>query len=419
MFTHQSRLRHLLRPPHYFDDELFARERERLYLPAWHLVGTASETPREGDFRTLDLLGVPLIVRNAGGQVRAFRNVCPHRHAMLTSSPCGHAERLRCQYHGWEFQDDGRTGRIPEAHAFRPWDRENARLTPVRLEACGDLLFATLDELAPPLEEWLHPFYEETADAFDPSVWRMRKAWDYACESNWKVPAENTLESYHVTSLHPKWFGQTLPREDHTTHRLEDRFTALDFVAPPESAIEARQARLCEWLGGQPTSAYRHRHIHPNTVLCLSDTLNYALAYHPLSPTRTEVRVRLFAFRGTRRGPLAAAAAEVAWQIGRRATVMVHKEDLAIYADQQRGLEAAVGPGVIGAREERIHYFQRYVLDRLGLPEPPDPAADADSSGAGLSDDVAGEEAAGQINSSNTAATCSSPARSRKLERRP
>ena len=375
MFTHEGRLRHLLRPAHYTDEGHFAREVETLFRPAWHFVGTLSEMSREGEFRTTRVLGTPVLLRNFGGRVRAFRNVCPHRHAMLSSEPCGQSPTLRCQYHGWEFREDGRTARIPEASAFRPWDRENSRLDRLRLESCGDLLFVTLSETAPPLTDWLRPYAAEVAEAFDPSQWRMRHAWDYRCECNWKVPAENTLESYHVTSLHPQWFGKTLPRADRTTHTLEHRFTALDFDAPPESRIEDRQARLRTWLGGTATRAYRHRHLHPHFVFCTSDTLNYALTYHPIAPRKVEVRVRLFAFRGTRRGPAAALASEFAWRIGKRATLKVHGEDRTIYADQQAGLEASPHPGVLGNREERVFHFQRYVLEAMGLPMPEDPAA--------------------------------------------
>ena len=42
----------------------------------------------------------------------------------------------------------------------------------------------------------------------------------------------------------------------------------------------------------------------------------------------------------------------------------VFAEDASIYEGVQRGLEASPHRGVIGTREERIHVFQKYVLDR-------------------------------------------------------
>jgi hypothetical protein len=41
----------------------------------------------------------------------------------------------------------------------------------------------------------------------------------------------------------------------------------------------------------------------------------------------------------------------------------VFAEDATIYEGVQKGLAASPHPGVIGVREERIYYFQKYVLD--------------------------------------------------------
>ena len=40
MFVHDSKLRHLLTPDHYRDPVQHQREVERLFLPAWHILGT-------------------------------------------------------------------------------------------------------------------------------------------------------------------------------------------------------------------------------------------------------------------------------------------------------------------------------------------------------------------------------------------
>ena len=46
----------------------------------------------------------------------------------------------------------------------------------------------------------------------------------------------------------------------------------------------------------------------------------------------------------------------------------VFAEDAAIYQGVQKGVAASPHPGVIGTREERIYYFQKYVLDRTQGP---------------------------------------------------
>ena len=372
MFIHQHFLRHLLRPEHYCSDQHFELELERLFRPAWQFVAAKSELPKDGDFKTLELFSRPIMVRNSGGTFLAYENICSHRHCMLTDAASGNQPKLRCQYHGWEYDDQGRTAKIPDARCFRPWDRENSRLNVFRLEACGDLLFVSLSPDGPSLREWLSPFYEETERAFSYPMWTMRYVWEYDCAANWKVPTENTLESYHVPALHQKLFGDFLPPEKNSEHLLDERYTALTYSAA--SRMEMQQARLNRWLGGEPTLKYLHRHIHPNTILVSTDTINYALMYLPTSPETVRIRVRMFAIRGTRRGPLARFISWLAWRIAKSKTLQVHSEDRNVYASQQKGISQSRHPGVIGARDERIFIFQKYILESLDLALPPDPA---------------------------------------------
>ena len=119
MFTHQHHLRHLLRPEHYTSEEQYCAELRHLFHPAWHPLAVKADLAKPGDFLTFDLLETPILIRNFDGELRAFLNVCPHRHSKLTEKPRGNAERLRCQYHGWEYNADGHTGKIPDAKAAR------------------------------------------------------------------------------------------------------------------------------------------------------------------------------------------------------------------------------------------------------------------------------------------------------------
>ena len=379
MFVHQNCLRHLLRPRHYSDPRQYSAEVEQIFRPAWHFVATRAELPADGDFLTLELLGVPLLIRNFGGKFVAFKNVCPHRHCMLTCEPRGNSPTLRCQYHGWQFNSEGRTGRIPEAKAFRPWDRDNSHLATVRLELCGDLIFVCLADAssAVSLQQWMSPLFEQVEQAFRGPLWRMAEVWEFDCECNWKVPVENTLESYHVSEVHPKWLGGELPAEANSHHHLEHRYSTLEYGSG--TPIEKRQAKICEALGGKPHYSYRHWMIHPHLSFVTTDTFNYVACCQPTSPTTCRVRTRMFPIHGGRCGPWMALVRYVAWRVGRRTMRAVFNEDRQIFGAQQRGLMASEHRGVIGTREERIYTFQRFVCERTGIEVEPDPALQPDS----------------------------------------
>ena len=155
MFVHQSRLKHVLPPECYWKEEFHQLELAQVFQSTWHLVASKSDIPNVGDFLTLELLDKPLIIRNFGDQIHTFLNVCGHRHCMLTNEPKGNSPRLRCQYHGWEYDEDGRTGRIPEAKCFAPWERDRAHLPKFRTECCGELIFVSLDPHVCSLETFL------------------------------------------------------------------------------------------------------------------------------------------------------------------------------------------------------------------------------------------------------------------------
>ena len=374
MFVYQNSLRHLLRPEHYCSVSHYDREIAELFRPTWQLVATKSELPGTGDFLTDDLFGRPILIRNCDGHYAAFENICSHRHCLLTHEPSGNSPSLRCQYHGWEYDNQGKTAKIPDARCFRPWDRDNSMLNTFRIESCGDLLFATLSESVPPLKEWLSPFFDETETAFSAPVWQQKHVWEYDASCNWKIPVENTLESYHLPELHKNSLFGFMPTEEDSEHMLSERWTALTYSGQGGSWLERLQGSVSQWLGRKPTLQYRHRHIHPNTILVSSDTINYAQTLIPTSPRTVRIKVRFFGVRGTRRGLLAGLISRIAWRIGRSRTLQVMSEDLSIYEAQQRGLEASHHPGVIGTREERIHVFQKYILESLSIALPDDPA---------------------------------------------
>lgn len=364
MFVHQHQLRHVLAPEHYFDEDHHRTEVARLFLPGWHAVATKADLPRPGDFLTLDLLGRPLLVRNGGGALHAFLNVCAHRHCLLTHEPRGRDPRFRCQYHGWEYTADGRTARIPDAGCFRPFDRENARLKKFRLETRGELAFVSLADDGPGLGEQLGAFDAAAAGWLAPPF-RQAWKWETCYDANWKVVAENSLESYHIPCLHAQSFG-AMPEEEGCEHDLGERFTS--FRTPePDNRVGRIQAWIVRRLGRTPLRVYTHRHVHPNLIFISLDVFRMAQLILPVSPSVTRHVVWVYTLRGTRRGPFAWLLYRfLRWAVAKVARQIL-REDAPIFADLQRGLRASVHRGVLGTREERVWAFQDYVARTCGI----------------------------------------------------
>jgi phenylpropionate dioxygenase-like ring-hydroxylating dioxygenase large terminal subunit len=332
-------------------------------MPAWHYAATQDDLPRHGDFLTMELLGKPLLIRNIDGEICAFLNVCSHRHCVLTHQPRGHDPRFRCQYHGWEYTKDGKTARIPDAGCFRPFDRDNARLRKFRTAGCGRMIFVSLADAGPGLEEFLGPLYPLFGESFGPPFRQIWK-WEADYEANWKVVAENSLESYHIPCLHRKTFG-ILPPEETSEHALTERYTTFR-TREMFSWISAIQNWFVRRLGMKTTNIYTHHHVHPSLIYTGNDVHRIAQLIVPTSPTTTHHTVWVFGIEGRRFGPLARL---LGWTMRRMVKYVARKvilEDAPIFADIQKGLNGSPFRGVIGTREERIHCFQKYVLRNCG-----------------------------------------------------
>lgn len=365
MFVHKNQLEHLLMPEHYTSEEFFQKELDHLFLPGWHLIAGMGELSKPGSFVTAELFETPIIVRNFDGNLSAFMNVCSHRHCLINSDRKGQMKQFKCQYHGWEYKEDGSTGKIPEANCFRPFDRENARLKQFAIATCGELVFVSLAEDPPPLRDYLGDCFDEIAGRFSaPS--RFNMSWDYEYGTNWKVPIENTLEAYHIPELHPNSFLGVYPGEDFSTHTLEESYTRLEYNIREFWLVYRLLRRGVLLLGGKLTNTYIHHHIHPNFVVIFVDLHAYAFSYVPVTAGTSKVRLITYSFRGSRRNPIS----WITWQIskffGKRSVLQIALEDASIFADQQRGLESSPHPGCIGTLEERLYFFQKYVLNQCG-----------------------------------------------------
>ena len=71
----------------YLDSDIFALEREHIFMREWLCVGREEQFPNSGDCKVLDISGESiLLVRNNTGSMRSFYNVCRHRGAQICPS---------------------------------------------------------------------------------------------------------------------------------------------------------------------------------------------------------------------------------------------------------------------------------------------------------------------------------------------
>lgn len=377
MYHAQTSMEPPLPPQAYCAEEVWERERRAVFASAWHLVGTASSLQRPGQYLTLELLGVPLLVRNFDGELSALRNVCAHRQAILTTKSSGCSESLSCPYHGWEYGVDGRTRRLPGATNFPKFDHGRYCLERFAVAQCGDLVFVRLSKQGPTLREFLGDRYDLFSKWFSPPEYRqaMFRRLDYA--ANWKIPVEASLESYHIPWVHPKTFNED-PGEMRSTHLFHDSGTSFEtvFLAPRWIDRRLRDAErlVLSILGIRYTGDYQHHHVFPNILVSHTDSLSLIQVVHPAGPARSFALAWQFGIEPARRGPFLKTLARGWAQFTSWLTRTILAEDMHIYPLVQAGVAGASGPGLLGRCEERLYASQKYVRDRIDALAPPEHA---------------------------------------------
>ena len=153
-------VQNLLPPASYFDPTWYEREQRDLFGRTYNLVGYESDIPAPGDYLVGHVGFDPFIViRQAHGGLSALSSVCRHR-GMVVASCDGHLDgHLRCPYHGWEYEADGRFRSCPSEVGSSARSTRGCSPFPwMSVGSWAGMIFVNPDPAAAPLEEWLGDF---------------------------------------------------------------------------------------------------------------------------------------------------------------------------------------------------------------------------------------------------------------------
>jgi choline monooxygenase len=194
---------HALHASFYSDPRWLDVEQRGVFGASWQLAAHAGDLSEPGDHMPTEIAGKPvLIVRQPGGDLKAFYNVCRHRAGPLAVCNGKGARALHCKYHGWTYELDGRLRAATEMQDATGFDAGGLRLPEIPVREWQGLVFVALDEEAPPFEAVYGGIPERIAP-IDLAAMRFARRDTYRIACNWKVYVDNFLEGYHLPFVHP------------------------------------------------------------------------------------------------------------------------------------------------------------------------------------------------------------------------
>ena len=200
----------------YTSDDYLSYEREKVFFDKWTVVGVGSSIPNPGDVKPYNLLGIPLIlIRGKDLKIRVFHNVCSHRGFKLLDKPCKLKNVIRCQYHSWSYDFEGKLVATPHIgglnkHHSKKFNKDKSHLKEIKSKIWMDIIFVNINSNEIDFDEYIKPLEQRWSNFISKEDQKLIvHSNDYGyfnldVKCNWKFAIENYCESYHLPTIHPE-----------------------------------------------------------------------------------------------------------------------------------------------------------------------------------------------------------------------
>jgi phenylpropionate dioxygenase-like ring-hydroxylating dioxygenase large terminal subunit len=196
----------------YRDESIYRAEQQHVFQgPTWNYLCLEAEIPEPGDYRTTFVGELPVVVvRDEEGEVQAFENRCAHRGALIVLKDGGKgAQDFSCVYHAWRYDLQGNLKGVAFEQGVNgkggmPPDfcKEHHGPRKLRTAIVAGLVFGSLHEDVPPIEEYLGDAILEKIERVLPKPVEVIGRFKQTIPNNWKLYMENVKDSYHASLLH-------------------------------------------------------------------------------------------------------------------------------------------------------------------------------------------------------------------------
>ncbi len=352
---------HAMPPSVYTTEAFLKRELSDVFAKDWVSIGRASALKNPGDYIAYELAGQPIfVIRDGEGRLRALSNVCRHRMSVLLEGS-GNKKVIACPYHGWTYNLDGTLRGAPAMTHNAGFCRQDYKLPSIRCEEWLGWVMVTLNPEAPPVASVLSEVEDLIADYQMENyveAFREEHVWD----TNWKILAENFMESYHLPVCHAGTIGGLSKLDEmicppgrpwfnfHTI--LKDDKLKIALAHPSNTRMQGDRRRTTFLLA-----------IYPSLLITLTPGYMWYLCLHPKGPGRVHM---IF---GGGMAPEFAGSAEAQQHFAQLKTLLdeVNVEDRGCTERVFRGVSAGAAKAGHLSHLERPNFdFAQYLAERTG-----------------------------------------------------
>ena len=350
---------------YYSDPAVFNAEMDRIHHAMWLCAGREEQIREPGQYFVRQIGNANIVIlREQGGTLRAFHNVCRHRGTMLCHGLEGKLPgKIRCAYHGWTYGLDGRLMGAPHMEKVEGFRDTDYPLHSVAVDTWDGHIFINLAQKPLPLLEQLADLPSKFA-SWGMAGLQLVERKIYHLQANWKLVIQNYSECLHCPVAHPqlKEFSHYMSGEnDPPQPTYMGGFMSLQPNVPTMGSLGTDTRKPFPGLSAEDARRVYYYAVLPNLLLNLHPDYMMTLTLWPLAADRTDVVCEWHFHPDAVAQPgFDPSGAIEFWDI-------TNKQDWELSDLAQRGISSkGYTPGPYSNREELLHALDAWVVERLG-----------------------------------------------------
>ncbi len=357
-------LRTLIENSRYYTTEAFSDDTEKIFYRSWIYVGLTSEFKEINDYKVFDAFGKSIIIQKSELGFNAFFNTCAHRHSQIFLERHGNSP-LVCKYHGWRYTTEGRLSIVPSKNDMHfSEDQFNCiKLEKVHISLSGKFIFINLDKIPERnLRDYLGEM-NETLLKISEALGEKIESSTVQFNANWKLVIENTLEGYHVNTIHENSFGKLgiSQSSPYTAQIINDHSTLTTESKTVDSSL-GKMAKLYSSSDFTPNGFF-HALIFPNLLIGSTYGLTFYIgSIAPDAPDKSQFQYDLYYSSNC---PNSHAVKTTLGYTASVFTKNVLNEDKEIVDSIQKSLRNVDHKGFLSSKEIRIFEFQKSYMNKI------------------------------------------------------